>query len=165
MLQKHVMSYFDELESLKEMSIDANKAFMDILVLAVIADGEVTDEELAQLDEELLRLPFIWDKDVVGCIVRGVETDGTGIYNVAGDGVMTLKEVAGRLGKRFIGLPANIVGGALSVLSKYELSQYGPEQVRFLQYRPVLGNDRLKRDFGYRPELTSRQVFDLYADR
>ncbi len=64
MLQKHVMSYFDELESLKEMSIDANKAFMDILVLAVIADGEVTDEELAQLDEELLRLPFIWDKDV-----------------------------------------------------------------------------------------------------
>jgi len=108
---------------------------------------------------------FIWDKDVVGCIVRGVETDGTGIYNVAGDGVMTLKEVAGRLGKRFIGLPANIVGGALSVLSKYELSQYGPEQVRFLQYRPVLGNDRLKRDFGYRPELTSRQVFDLYADR
>ena len=64
MLQQHVMSYFDELESLKEMSIDANKAFMDILVLAVIADGEVTEEELAQLDEELLRLPFIWDKDV-----------------------------------------------------------------------------------------------------
>jgi len=64
MLQKHVMSYFDELESLKGMSIDANKAFMDILVLAVIADGEITEDELAQLDEELLRLPFIWDKEV-----------------------------------------------------------------------------------------------------
>lgn len=64
MLQEHVMSYFGELNSLKEMSIDANKAFMDLLVLAVIADREITDEELAQLDEELLRLPFIWDKDV-----------------------------------------------------------------------------------------------------
>lgn len=64
MLQQHVMSYFDELDSLKEMSIDANKAFMDLLVLAVVADGDITDEELAQLDEELLRLPFIWDKDV-----------------------------------------------------------------------------------------------------
>ena len=64
MLQDHVMSYFDELDSLKEMSIDANKAFMDLLVLAVIADGEITEEELGQLDEELLRLPFIWDKEV-----------------------------------------------------------------------------------------------------
>lgn len=62
-LQTDVLSYFDENESLKSMSMDANKAFMDLLVLAVIADEEVTDEEIEQLDEELLRLPFIWDND------------------------------------------------------------------------------------------------------
>jgi len=62
-LENEVMSYFDELDSLKEMSLDANKAFLDLLVLAVLADGETTEEELAQLDEELLRLPFIWDTE------------------------------------------------------------------------------------------------------
>lgn len=62
-LENEVMSYFDELDSLKEMSIDANKAFLDLLVFGVLADGETTEEELAQLDEELLRLPFIWDED------------------------------------------------------------------------------------------------------
>lgn len=62
-LENEVMSYFDELDSLKEMSLDANKAFLDLLVLAVVADGETTEEELIQLDEELLRLPFIWDTD------------------------------------------------------------------------------------------------------
>lgn len=62
-LQSEIMSYFDEVESLKGMSIDANKAFMDLMVLAVLADREVTDEEIMQLDEELLRLPFIWDEE------------------------------------------------------------------------------------------------------
>ena len=42
------------------------------------------------------------------------------------------------------------------------LSRYGPEQVRFLQYRPVLDNQRLKQVFGYTPELSSAQVFDLW---
>lgn len=62
-LRADLLSYFDELETLKEMSMEANKAFMDVLVLAVVADREITDEEIEQLDEELLRLPFIWDED------------------------------------------------------------------------------------------------------
>ena len=36
------------------------------------------------------------------------------------------------------------------------------EQLRFLQYRPVLDNRRLKEVFGYRPRKTSAEVFELY---
>jgi len=42
------------------------------------------------------------------------------------------------------------------------LSQYGPEQINFLRYRPVLANDHLKEEFGYVPRLTSEEVFRLY---
>jgi UDP-glucose 4-epimerase len=51
---------------------------------------------------------------------------------------------------------------ALAVAKPLGLSRYGPEQVRFLQYRPVLDNQALKRDFGYQPDLTSAEVFDLW---
>ena len=51
---------------------------------------------------------------------------------------------------------------ALALAKPLGLTQYGPEQVRFLQYRPVLDNGALKADFGYTPELTSAEVFDLW---
>jgi len=66
------------------------------------------------------------------------------------------------MGKPVLRLPAWGVKAALAVLHPLGLSQYGPEQVRFLQYRPVLANDRLKQVFGYTPELTSAEVFDLW---
>ncbi len=106
---------------------------------------------------------FIWDQDLVRILERGIHTEAAGVYNVAGDGTVTLREIARRLGKPFVALPVPWVQRSLAVLSRLGLSQYGPEQVGFLRYRPVLGNDRLKRDFGYVPELTSRQVFERYA--
>jgi UDP-glucose 4-epimerase len=66
------------------------------------------------------------------------------------------------LGKPVLRLPALAVKAALAVAHPLGLSQYGPEQVRFLQYRPVLDNGRLKRVFGYTPELNSAEVFDLW---
>ena len=105
---------------------------------------------------------FIWDQDVVGCLLRAIESDKTGIFNVAGDGVLTIHEIAARLGKRCLVLPPGLLRLALRLLKTLGLTQYGPEQLDFLRYRPVLDNTRLKRDFGYVPQLTSAQVFDLY---
>lgn len=60
----HVLSYFKELEALESMTVEESKAFLDLLVLGVLADTEITEEELAALDEELTRLPFIWDAEM-----------------------------------------------------------------------------------------------------
>jgi UDP-glucose 4-epimerase len=105
---------------------------------------------------------FIWDQDVVGCLLRAIESDKAGIYNVAGDGALTIHEIAAKQGKRCLVLPPGLLRLALRVLKALGLSQYGPEQLDFLRYRPVLDNTRLKTDFGYVPQLTSAQVFDLY---
>ena len=75
---------------------------------------------------------------------------------------MSVDALAAALGKPVLRVPAWALRAALAVLHPLGLSQYGPEQVRFLQYRPVLDNTRLKRDFGYVPDLTSAQVFDLW---
>ncbi len=105
---------------------------------------------------------FIWDQDVVGCILKGIISDATGIYNLAGDGVLTMKEIAGLMDKPYVSLPVGFVRAVLWMLKKLGLSQYGPEQVNFLRYRPVLSNRRLKKEFGYIPQKTTRQVFEYY---
>ncbi|MBI2383358.1 MAG: SDR family oxidoreductase [Gammaproteobacteria bacterium] len=105
---------------------------------------------------------FVWDQDVVRCILAAIDSPHAGAYNVAGDGALTLREIARSLGKPYLPLPASFIAAALRLLKALGLSQYGPEQVDFLRYRPVLDNRRLKERFGYRPRLTSAQVFDLY---
>jgi len=106
---------------------------------------------------------FILDDDVVACIAKGVHEDATGIFNLAGDGVMTLRDIAARLGKLFVPIPASALRTAVSTLQRIGMTNYGPEQVAFLQYRPVLANDRLKNTFGYVPQ-TSRQAFDVWCE-
>jgi UDP-glucose 4-epimerase len=105
---------------------------------------------------------FIWDQDVVACLVIGVRDGHTGIYNLAGDGVMTLAEIAAAVGKRMISIPAWLIRGVLAALHPIGLSQYGPEQVDFLRYRPVLSNARLQSEFGYKPRKSSREAFDYF---
>jgi UDP-glucose 4-epimerase len=86
---------------------------------------------------------------VVGAILHGIESAKVGIFNVAGDGKLSIYEIAQRLGKSCRVLPAGLIQTALWVLKKLKLTQYGPEQLDFLRYRPVLLNTRLKEEFGY----------------
>jgi UDP-glucose 4-epimerase len=45
------------------------------------------------------RYQFVHEEDIVGVLEHAVEHDMPGIYNVAGDGVLVLSEVASLLGK------------------------------------------------------------------
>ena len=108
---------------------------------------------------------FIWDEDVVACLAAGVAApEKVGIYNLTGDGVMTLREIAAGMGRRYVSLPKQVVARGLRALSARKLVPYGPEQVLFLEHRPVLSNEALKTSFGYRPKRSSREVFALYRD-
>ncbi|NOZ02649.1 MAG: epimerase, partial [Deltaproteobacteria bacterium] len=66
--------------------------------------------------------------------------------------------------KPYVPVPAGLIKGALWVLKRLGLTQYGPEQVKFLLYRPVLSNRRLKEEFGFEPSMTTRQVFDYFLE-
>ncbi len=110
--------------------------------------------------------PFvlIWDRDVVGAILHGIISGKDGIYNLAGDGALNLSEMADIMDKPVRTLPVLLVKAALAVLSLLGLSESGPEQVRFLQYRPVLDNRKLKEEFGYTPQMSTREVWKHYIE-
>lgn len=105
---------------------------------------------------------FIWTHDLARILARAIEDGPPGIFNVAGDGALGISDLARALGKPVMRLPPWLLKAALGIARPLKLSRYGPEQVRFLQYRPVLDNAALKSDFGYTPELNSAEVFALW---
>lgn len=109
--------------------------------------------------------PFviIWDKDLVAILTQGIFSEKSGIYNVAGDGYITLKEMAVLMKKKFIQLPPHIIKYGIKILKAFGATRYEPEQVKFVQYRPVLDNAKLKSEFGYTPQKSSKEVFVYYA--
>jgi UDP-glucose 4-epimerase len=107
---------------------------------------------------------FVWVDDVAAAMARAATDGPPGIYNVAGDGRLTVREIARRLGKPVVAVPAGLLGLGLRVGRALHLTVHGPEQVGFLRYRPVLANDALKDRFGYTPAKTSAEAFEAYLE-
>lgn len=136
--------------------------------------GDHTKNDITNLFEKKNMLglkgydtPFviIWDKDLLNILTKVTLEEISGIYNVAGDGVITLKEIAGIIGKKYVEIHPGIIKLALTIAKPLNLSRYGPEQVKFLQYRPVLDNQKLKNELGYLPQKTSKEAFLYYAEK
>lgn len=108
---------------------------------------------------------FIWDEDVTGAILHALSGEAqSGCFNLAGDGALTLFDIARQLNKPPLVLPAWLLQSALWLGSRLGVSRYGPEQLDFLRYRPVLLNTALKTRFGYTPVKTSAAAFAALID-
>lgn len=108
---------------------------------------------------------FIWDQDLVEIFTQALFKNKPGIYNVAGDGALGVEDIARTLDKKVLWIPPKVLGFVLKVLYRFGLSQYDSQQVRFLQYRPVLDNERLKKEFGYVPQKNSKETLEFWRDQ
>lgn len=105
---------------------------------------------------------FIWDQDVVMALAHGVMHHKSGQFNLAGDGKLNIYELAQITQKKVVKIPPWLLRMMLRVGRSLKLTTTGPEQVMFLEFRPVLSNEQLKKTFGYTPQKTSREVFEFF---
>ncbi len=108
--------------------------------------------------------PFviIWVDDLVAYLIEAATGSIEGVYNVAGDGTLSLDQIAKRLNKIYLALPSWFIRFALGIAKPLGLSQYGPEQVKFLEFRPVLANKKIKQDFLHQPSKTTKEAFESF---
>ena len=113
------------------------------------------------------RSPFviIWVDDLVAYLIEAAKSQVEGVFNVAGDGTLTLKDIAVHLHKPYLSIPSWFLRGALFVLKRLGLSQYGPEQIKFIEFRPVLSNRKIKQKFSHQPEKTTEQAFLSFIEQ
>ncbi len=169
-------AYSDHKRQVEEMLAEARDQHPELEQLILRPGtvlGETTHNQITDLFDakRVMGLrgsatPFvlIWDRDVAEIIVRGLREPSTGIYNLAGDGALPMRELAAMMHKPYLELPVGLVRTGLRLMRLLGVTQYGPEQVDFLRYRPVLSNRRLKEEFGYTPQKTSKEVFEYFLE-
>ena len=170
-----VFAYSDHKRLVEEMLAEARSAHpqlaQTVFRIGTILGERVDNQITALFDKRRLLairgsespFVFIWDEDVTGAILHALRTQRAGCFNLAGDGALPLREIARRLGKPVLELPAGLLRAALAVGSALGLSRYGPEQLDFLRYRPVLLNAALKEVLGYVPGKTSAEAFEAFV--
>ena len=170
-----VFAYADHKRQVEEMLADCrrqNPALAQTVLRIGTILGERVDNQITALFEKKRLIAirgsaspfvFVWDEDVTGAIAHALGGAPPGCYNLAGDGALTIHEIASRLGKHAVDWPAGVLKTALAVGSALGVSRYGPEQLGFLRYRPVVLNTALKERFGYVPSKTSSEAFDAFV--
>jgi UDP-glucose 4-epimerase len=157
-------------EMLAEYRISAPALRQTVLRIGTIL-GEAVDNQITALFERPRLIAvrgsdspfvFIWNTDVTGAILHALRTRRAGCFNLAGDGALPISAIARRLGKPLMALPAGLLTAALWLGSRLGISRYGPEQLDFLRYRPVLLNAALKTELGYVPGKTSSEALDAF---
>jgi UDP-glucose 4-epimerase len=157
-------------EMLAEYRISAPALRQTVLRIGTIL-GEAVDNQITALFEKPRLIAvrgsdspfvFIWNTDVTGAILHALRTRRAGCFNLAGDGALPISAIARRLGKPLMSLPAGLLTAALWLGSRLGISRYGPEQLDFLRYRPVLLNAALKTELGYVPGKTSSEALDAF---
>ena len=103
------------------------------------------------------RYQFVHEDDVVAALAHAVRNDVPGIYNVAGDGVLALSEVAGLLGKPYVPvLPPWGTGLAAGITRRLGM-RVPPEMLSQLRYGRGLDNRKLKAS-GFVYRYTTRET-------
>ena len=103
------------------------------------------------------RYQFVHEDDVVHALEHAVKHRVPGTYNVAGDGVLALSEVAGLLGKTYAPvLPPWGTGIATSVLRRLGV-EIPPEALEQMRYGRGVDNRRFKAS-GFHYQHTSRET-------
>jgi UDP-glucose 4-epimerase len=103
------------------------------------------------------RYQFVHEDDVVHALEHAVSHELPGVYNVAGDGVLALSEVAGLLGKPYAPiLPPWGTGLAAAALRRVGV-RIPPEAMNQLRFGRGLDNRRYKAA-GFHYQHTSREA-------
>ncbi len=96
------------------------------------------------------RFQFVHEEDVVRAILFSLDEDVSGVYNVAGNGLLPWSEVAKICGKRTIPLPPIAAGLAVEPLRRLFNVDLPAELLELLRYGRGIDSRRLsKRGFEY----------------
>ncbi|HKF80245.1 MAG TPA: NAD-dependent epimerase/dehydratase family protein [Thermoleophilaceae bacterium] len=106
------------------------------------------------------RIQFVHEDDVVEGIIGLLHGRQAGAYNVAGDGLMTLRECAELAGNPIRRMPL----GAYRLLGRIfwalHVAEAPPGQLEFAIHPWVVSADKLK-GTGWKPRHTSRETFEI----
>ncbi len=86
-----------------------------------------------------------------------------GVFNVSGDGVLTLSQATRRIGRPTVAVPSSLLGLAGRSLGRAGLADFSREQVRFLTYGRAIDSSRIEHSVGFRAHWSTADAFADFA--
>jgi UDP-glucose 4-epimerase len=108
------------------------------------------------------RLQFTHEDDVVNALMYTTAHDVPGVYNVAGDGMVTWSELCRIVGRPRVPLPPLLTNLAAEPLRLVRALDLPPEMLALLRYGRGVDNSRFKKA-GFRYRYTTAGAVDSFA--
>jgi UDP-glucose 4-epimerase len=109
------------------------------------------------------RVQLLHSQDALAVLTRAATRDLPGVYNVGGDGVLTLMQAIRRARRMPLPLPRSAIPTAARILGGARRVDFSPDQLRYLQHGRVVDTTRLRTMFGYTPRWTTAAALDDYV--
>jgi len=107
-------------------------------------------------------MQFLSEEDISAVLFEAIKTGKTGIFNVAGDGVVRFGDLARQVGKKPLPLPAFLIYPLTAILWSLRLAPFPAGILDMIRFPWVADNTRLKTTFGEVPLHTSQQALDSF---
>jgi UDP-glucose 4-epimerase len=108
------------------------------------------------------RLQFVHEDDSISALHRAVTSEVTGVFNVAGDGVLALSQAVLRTGRPAMAVPSALLGVVGRAVAPTRLVDFSTEQVRFLTYGRAIDTGRVRRELAFTAKRTTSAAFDEF---
>jgi UDP-glucose 4-epimerase len=105
-------------------------------------------------------IQFVHEDDVVEALISLLHGRHAGAYNVAGDGLMTLRETWDLIGATVRKMPLWLYRALGRVFWRLRISEAPPGQIEFAIHPWVVSNEKLK-STGWTPRHTGRETFEI----
>ncbi|MFT4082179.1 MAG: NAD-dependent epimerase/dehydratase family protein [Nocardioides sp.] len=107
------------------------------------------------------RLQFLHELDLYAVIGHAIRTGVPGTFNVAGDGFLTLSQIARRLGRPTVPVPAALLRYGAYGSGRQRLprrSEYSPELRGLLSFGRGVDTTRMRRELGFEPAYSTAET-------
>lgn len=109
-------------------------------------------------------LQLVHHDDVAAAIVAAVTSDtATGAYNIAGEGDVSVADIARALGALPIPVPQTVVSTAAKAMARVPALPAQLEWLQALRTPTLMDTTKAKRDLGWNPTYSSAETLDALA--
>ena len=102
-------------------------------------------------------MQFIDEKDVARALILSLENSVSGIFNVAGEGVIAYSHAIRLAQAMSIPIPPIISSGFVRVLDEISGLGFPPYLMDYFKYPTVVNDDAFRKAFGYAPKVKTTQ--------
>ncbi|MBC7396415.1 MAG: NAD-dependent epimerase/dehydratase family protein [Bdellovibrionales bacterium] len=102
-------------------------------------------------------MQFMDEKDLARALILALENPVSGIFNVAGEGVVALSHAIRHAQALAVPIPPLITASFVRLLSEFTSVGFPPYLMEYFKYPTVVNDDPFRKTFGYQPKVKTIQ--------